>query len=499
MKKYLTRSRLVFLVLILVGGALTYLQTTREKTPDWVTGTVSLGTVQEIVSVSGVIESQGEALLSFPVTGVVEEILVTEGAFVTEGEVLALLEQDELTADRKDAYASLLIAEANRTELITGASVEARDVTNASVRVAEADLLRTISEESQKVANAYRTLLSEDLEALPINRATDAVPPTITGTYTCATEGTYTITVFNSGSQSGYSYRLEGLESGTYSAYTEAPAPLGDCGLSIQFDRDSSYGGKAWEIKIPNTRGASYTSNANAYALALEQEKNAIASATEALEEAKLKQSLENAVPREEALARADATIIQAEARIASIDARIKERTLRAPFDGVVSAIEIAQGEVATGEAMTVVASDIYELTVRVPEIDITKLTLGQTAQVRFDARPSEIMSATIGFISETATEIDGVAYFEAKLRFETTPLWFRSGLNADVHIIVDEKQHTLKVPKRFVTSENGTHFVLIPNGEETVRKNVDVTFTGNDGFVALEGNIGEGDTVVAP
>jgi HlyD family secretion protein len=499
MKKYLTRGRLVFLVLILVGGVLTYLQTTREQTPDWVTGTVTMGTVQEIVSVSGVIEAEGEALLSFPVTGVVEDILVEEGASVMAGDVLATLEQDELIADRKDAHAALLIAEANRTELITGVRTEARDVTDAEVRAAEANLLRTISEESQKVANAYRTLLSEDLEALPINRATEAVPPVVTGTYTCKTEGTYTLTVFSSGAKSGYSYRLEGLESGTFSAYTEAPAPLGFCGLSIQFDADSSYGGRTWEVTIPNTRGASYTANANAYALALEGERNAVAQATETLEQAKLEQSLENAVPREEALARADAAVIQAEARIASIDARIKERTLRAPFDGVVSAIEISEGEVATGEAMTVIAADIYELTVRVPEIDITKLTLGQTAQVRFDARPSEIMTATVRIISETATEIDGVAYFEATLRFETTPTWFRSGLNADVHIIVDEKQNTLKVPKRFVTTENGTHFVLVPNGVETARKNVDVTFTGNDGFVALEGNINEGDVVVAP
>jgi HlyD family secretion protein len=190
---------------------------------------------------------------------------------------------------------------------------------------------------------------------------------------------------------------------------------------------------------------------------------------------------------------------MQSEAKLKAIDARLSERTLTAPFGGVITDIGLTVGEVSEGKSIALVASDIFELTVRVPEIDITRLALGQTADVRFDAQPNEITRARVGFISPTATLIDGVAYFEAKLRFDTPPTWFRSGLNADVDIVISEARDTLKIPKRFLVTEGDTRFVLIPDGTVSKRIPVEVSFVGNDGFVAITGSIGEGDTVIAP
>jgi RND family efflux transporter MFP subunit len=332
-----------------------------------------------------------------------------------------------------------------------------------------------------------------------VDRDTSATAPIITGTYLCDTVGTYTVTLFRSGSQSGYGFRLSGLETGTYTAFTEAPGSLGTCGLSIQFTEDESYGNKVFEVTIPNTRSASYSANYNTYVLAREQQTNAVRNAEQALEKVLREQTLANATPRDEENTRALATILQTEARIRAIDARIRERTLRAPFSGVITNIDFTVGEVSTGKTMSLVASDIFELTVRVPEIDITRLALGQPADVRFDARPEELVRAHIGFISETATEIDGVAYFEAKLQFTNPPVWFRSGLNADVDIIVSENRDVLRVPKRFVVTENGTSHLLYPEGAITRKVPVELLFTGNDGFTTVSGDVREGDAIVAP
>jgi len=499
MQFFLRHRTLIIVAFVLVAGLSLYLLTKEDAAPDWVTGTVEKGAVRELVSVSGIIESEGEATLSFPVSGIVSDVLVAEGATVTEGQILATLEQDELVAERQDAYAALLIAQADKDELESGPRTEARDITKATVEIARADLERTVSEEAKKVANAYRTLLSDDLEALPLDANVEDVPPTISGTYTCAKEGVYTMEVFRSGSQSGYAYRIDGLETGTSIAFTESPQALGTCGLSIQFAPDEQYGNKTWEIRVPNTRASSYTTNLNAYLLAKEQEANQVAARTQALDKALREQTLENALPRSEALVRARAAVIQAESRLAQIDARIKDRTLRAPFDATVSNIELTRGEVPQANAMTVVAADIFELTVRIPEIDITRVHIGQRADMVFDARPSELVTGAVSFIASVATEIDGVAYFEAKLRFDATPAWMRSGLNADVDIIVNEVTDVTKVGKRFLeTLDTGT-YVLYPAGTVTRKEKVDVTFTGNDGFVAITGNVHAGDTIVAP
>lgn len=500
MKRVLAHKKSIVFGLIVLAVVVYSIVKKNNELPTWTTATVETGTVAEIISVSGVMNAESEATLAFPVAGTVSAVLVAEGDSVTAGQVLATLDQAELLADKQNAYGDLLIAEANRQEAESGPRQEARTVTTTTIAIARAALTRTTTEETEKVKNAYRTLLSTDLEALPTDPETDDIPPTVSGTYQCDDAGTYTLSVFRSGTKSGYSYRLSGLESGAYAAYTEAPASFGTCGLSLQFSATELYRASDWNIDIPNTRSASYITNLNAYELAKRQAKNAIAAATEDYAKATAVGVLDNVAPRVEEASRLDAAVIQATARLNAVEARLEDRTLRAPFAGVVSSIEMVTGEVSPTDAITIVADTRYELTVRIPEIDITTISLGQPAEIIFDAKPEEVITAKIDFISKTATEIDGVAYFEAKIHFDTPPSWFRSGLSADVNIVVDSRQNTQKLPKRFITkTEDGRDAVMVPKNErETTLVPVTVTFTGNDGFAAIDG-IAAGTTVVAP
>lgn len=500
MKRVLAHKKSLAATAVVLIGVVYFAFLKHNEVPVRVTATVERGTVAELISVSGVLRAESEATLAFPSSGIVSSIYVNEGDTVSEGQILATLEQAELLAERETAYGDLVVAEANRQEALSGPRAEARTVTATVVETAKSDLARTITEEAQKVENAYRTLLSSNLEAVPVDPDTDDIPPTILGTYSCDKTGQYQLSVFRSNTKSGYSYKLGGLETGTYAAYTDTAAPFGTCGLSLQFAANSVYSARDWKIEVPNPRGASYVANKNAYDLARKNETNAVAAAKQALATAEAKSTLENAAPRSEATSRLDAAVIQAKARLAAVDARIGDRTLKAPFPGTVSAIEMTVGEVAPADAMTIVADARYELTVKIPEIDITHLSLGQKVEIAFDARPGEVVAAAIDFISKTATEIDGVAYFEAKIHFAEPLPWFRSGLNADVNVVVDARENVLKLPKRFITkTEAGESAVIVPISEtETTLVPVTTSFSGNDGFVAVDG-IAEGTVVIAP
>jgi HlyD family secretion protein len=501
MWSFFTLKRIVILLLAVavLGFGLVSYRNSKNTTPDWVTDSVTRGNVESIVSVSGAVEAENTASLAFPVSGIIAEILVKEGDTVERGAVLALLEQSGLLAERQDALSALKIAEADRAELISGRRTEERDVTDIGVAIARDNFVRVAAEEAEKVQNAYRTLLSSDLEVVPVDKSIADVPPRINGSYTCGSSGIYTMNIFRSSAQSGFSYRLSGLESGTYTGYTESPAPFGSCGLSIQFSAGTTYSNREWFIEIPNTRGLRYTENLNAYTLALQQEKNAVAAAQQALEKAEREAALENAAPRAEALARATANVEQAAARLAQVDARIEDRALRAPFSGIVSKLSAVRGEsVGASPVLTMVADDTFELIIRVPEIDITKVALGQRAEVVFDARQDEVIVGNIVFIAPLATLIDGVAYFEATIAFDEPPAWLRGGLNADVDIIVERREDVLRIPKRFLIEDGGTYSVIVPAGTKTATTAVEVGFIGNDGFVEIS-NLGEGDTVIAP
>jgi len=471
----------------------------RSKGPELVVATVDSGPVRQLVSVSGVTEAKQTADLGFPAPGYVDAILVKIGDTVDAGDILLTMNTSALMADRQEALAALTKAKADKVELLAGPQLENRTVTSETVTLKEKALSTTKETEAKKVENALNALRSAGLTAYTQNINEDAAAPTISGTYTCDKEGVYKIEIYASDAQSKYSYRLSGLEEGTFTAAIEQPSPLGACGLRIIFDDTSRYDRSIWYIEVPNTTSNSYVTYKNAYELAKSQAESAIALAEQDLLLAKASALNTNAPARSEAVIRADASIVQAEARLARVDSEISDRTLRAPFTGTVTDLSIERGEIAASTPIiTLLAASEFEMTARIPEIDIGKLEVGQKVEMTFDAKRDELVTGTITFISLQATEIDGVAYYKAYIEPDSNPDWMRSGLNADIDIIISKTENTLRIPKRFITEQGGTYTVRQQTGDIIATTTVEVTLTGNDGFVAITG-LKEGDTVVAP
>jgi HlyD family secretion protein len=483
----------LFVILMIIGVG-------KSNQTDLITATVESGSVRQLVSVSGIAEAKRTAELAFPTGGIVREVSVETGSIVAPGEVLVTLDTQSLLADRQDALGALTRAQADLAELRAGPTATARTTTAETVITKEIALAETKETEQQKITNAYRALLSDDLIAYTNDIDQDAPAPTISGTYTCNEEGTYLLSVFSSQADSGYSFYLSGLETSTYPVGTEQPGPLGACGLQILFAGDGRYARSEWLIDIPNTRSSSYTTNYNAYILALSQANNAITLAEQALTLATSEAVDQNAPSRPEAITRAEASVTQAAARLSRIDTAIAERTITAPFAGVVTDIDILPGEtVTTLPVVTLLATSEFIVKARIPEIDISKLSLGQSVEMLFDARIEELVTGEITFISPQATVIDGVAYYEATILFTAIPSWMREGLNADIDIIVSQATDGLRVPKRFVTKTiSGGYEVLLKQNDTIATTTVEVTFEGNDGFVVITG-LTEGDTLVAP
>lgn len=485
-------SAIVFVLYMIIS-----LGSKEEKT--FITAIVDRGTVEQLVSVSGVIEAEQTAELAFPVSGIVSAVHVTEGDFVEEGQELVTLDSRALAADRKDAQASLERAVATRNELSSGASANTRNTNNETITLREISLTNTATTQAEIVSNTYQTLLSSDLEAISDDPDEDAIAPTISGAYTCDKEGQYVIETYSSGAESGYSYRLSGLETGTQSVSSGQPTNLGTCGLRVLFDANSRYRDTTWIVKIPNTNSSQHVQNRNAYNLAKTQAANAVSLAQQDLALAQATANSSNAPARSEAIARANADITSANARIARIDSQIADRTIRAPFAGTITDIDILPGETATTlPVVTLLAQGAFELTARVPEIDVGKLEIGQKVRAVFDARSSETIHGTIDFIALKATEIDGVAYYEATITLDENPVWLRSGLNSDIDIVITKITNTLRLPRRFVTTDSGESSVTTQSGSDLSTTTVQVLLSGDDGYIAIAG-IKEGATVVAP
>lgn len=461
---------------------------------------VTTDSVSVTAKVTGFVEAKQTAKLAFPMVGTVKDIFYIEGEHVSAGDIIASLTQDPLLAEYTAAQHNLRYLTSVKQELLNGPREEARTVTKTNVDIAQKALLNTQTEQAQLVQNAYRKLLSSELEAIPENPDTDDTPPTVSGSYECEDEGVYTLSVFRSSSPTGYSYRLSGLEEGTFTAWVDTPTPLGNCGLLIQFDADEAYRNSDWTITVPNKRSSSYITNVNAYQLALEQQRKAISAAELALKLAQESEVYSNANPTTESITQINAKIEAAKATVATYEAQIANYTIRAPFDGIITRVDIEKGEAADlTKTISLISEEAYSLKARIPEVDIKNITTGKKALITFDASPDEQFSSTITYISPQSIDIDGVAYYEARLILTSEPDWIREGLNADIEIIIERKDDALVVPKQYLDWEDGQFFIsLLTENGSTSRVPVETGIIGNDGYIEVT-NVPAGTPIILP
>lgn len=131
-----------------------------------------------------------------------------------------------------------------------------------------------------------------------------------------------------------------------------------------------------------------------------------------------------------------------------------------APFDGVVSALNVERGEIVITGTMNnpgtqiLVVSDLSRMLVRaeVDETDVVDMQIGQKAKISVDAFPDTTFAGTVVEIGNTAkrsniSSVEGQTNFEVKVVFDANVPQVRPGMTADVDIETGTHQKTLAVP----------------------------------------------------
>ncbi|MBU0766311.1 efflux RND transporter periplasmic adaptor subunit [Patescibacteria group bacterium] len=129
--------------------------------PEVVLATAMRGDLVQTVEAVGTVISEKDLKLRFPVTGVVAEVFVDEGATVTSGQELARLKNEALQADVNGAAAKLASRRAELNELIQGARPEDIAIAEAEVANKRASLdaaYTTLAGAEEKLKKAQEKL-----------------------------------------------------------------------------------------------------------------------------------------------------------------------------------------------------------------------------------------------------------------------------------------------------------------------------------------------------
>src|SRR5262245_32764073 len=184
------------------------------------------------------------------------------------------------------------------------------------------------------------------------------------------------------------------------------------------------------------------------------------------------------------ALATAQEEVTRATAAAAGAADNLGKCRFVAPFDGVVSALNVEKGAIVITGTMNnpgtqiLTVSDLSRMLARagVDETDVVDMKLGQKAKISVDAFPDTTFAGTVTEIGNTAkrstiSSVEGQTNFEVKVVFDDNVPQVRPGMTADVDIETGTHAKTLAVPIQAVIIRTQSQLDRAARGRTADRK----------------------------
>ena len=144
---------------------------------------------------------------------------------------------------------------------------------------------------------------------------------------------------------------------------------------------------------------------------------------------------------------------------------------------------------------MAVTAQDEMTLTITVDESDISRLQVGQQAQIKLDALRNDRFTGTIRELGTAGENNGGSSKFTATIVMERSADML-AGMNATATILLDTRENLLSIPVAAIWEEKGKSFVYTSYDEEEdlLGSPVEVELGISDGeFVEVISGLSEG------
>lgn len=189
-----------------------------------------------------------------------------------------------------------------------------------------------------------------------------------------------------------------------------------------------------------------------------------------------------------------------AQADVAAARAREADRTIRAPFSGVVGLSDVAPGALVNPGAPIVTLDDISAIRVdfQVPERYLAQLREGQMILATVDAFPGETIT---GRIAKLDTRIDErTRAITARAEFANPGRRLKPGMLVRVGVSRGERQ-SLSAPESAVSVQGDNAFVYVIRamGERTVAEQRPIlTGVRQQGMVEIRDGVRPGERIVA-
>lgn len=211
---------------------------------------------------------------------------------------------------------------------------------------------------------------------------------------------------------------------------------------------------------------------------------------------------LKQAGPRSVDVAGLRASVEQAQVNYDKAINDLENVQIVSPVDGTVAEVEPSVGELiqAGAVAIRLVGTEHYDIEALVPEADIAKVEVGQTATMTLDAFGDDtVFNGTVTAEDPDLTKVQEAVYYRIRVQIEPAGKDVKPGMTANVTLKTDERKGALVIPLRAVrtrdTDQAKTVRVLV--GKEAQEKVIELGLRGDEGRVEVTTGLSEGEQVV--
>lgn len=413
---------IVILALAATGGIVYAMQ--QPAKVSYRTAAATMGTVTQVLPISGNLTAVGQTDLDFGASGRVQAVNVQAGQAVKAGDVLATLDTATLQGALTQAQANLSSAQAKLSLDQAGPTAQNMAQAQAAVNTA------TVSLQSNKTSLA-------DTQAV------------------------------NAQSVAQAQASLSAAQS-TESANCPAGA---SCAADRQATIQAANSYSAAQAKAQQTNDQAQAQVNSAQATL----QNAQASLA-ALQQGTTSQQLQ--------MDQAQVTVAQVS--VDTAQRNLNQATLTAPADGTVGQVSVVVGQAVSGSsssstgsnsaatstsastthAVSLITPGSYAVTGSVSDAQIGQVAVGQSARVT-PAGSTQALSGTVSGVATVATVTSGVATFGVTVTIDGNNPALHAGVSASVSIIINQVSQVLTVPVAAVrTAGAGSTVQVLVNGK---------------------------------
>lgn len=185
---------------------------------------------------------------------------------------------------------------------------------------------------------------------------------------------------------------------------------------------------------------------------------------------------------------------------VAEAEANLDKTVITAPFAGVVLEVLARPGEQIPAGTNLILLTDPAQGEVRttVIEEDLSLVTLGQPAEIYFDARPDVVVNGQVARIVPQRVVGEARPLYHVYLSLnDPLPDGVFPGMTADASLLIEQAEAVLRLPRALVAARSdGSATVEVWQNGRSLPQDITIGLRG-DVYVAVLDGLAEGDEVV--